>query len=87
MKRILWAIPVFATLGCVVLPRRGDDLQPFVAAAGRYSLMAAQKPAPAKVCENCRGLGKVGDGKVFVVCPVCKGGTTKPCATGSCTPR
>jgi hypothetical protein len=70
---------VFATLallpGCVALPRRGQDLQPFVAAAGRYALMQSgtAKPAPSGRCENCRGAGKIGDGTVFVVCPICKG--------------
>ena len=61
-------------LGCVAFPHR--DLQPFVSAAGSYSMMASGSAAPepdAKVCSNCRGLGKVGDGKVFVVCPACKG--------------
>ena len=24
-------------------------------------------------CENCNGTGKVGDGTVFVICPVCDG--------------
>lgn len=24
-------------------------------------------------CENCSGTGKVGDGTVFVICPVCDG--------------
>ena len=24
-------------------------------------------------CENCNGSGKVGDGTVFVICPVCDG--------------
>lgn len=64
---------LFSTLGCVAFPR-GADLQPLVAVSGRYALM--EKPAPPEPsgqCENCRGLGKVGDGRVFVVCPACKG--------------
>ena len=24
-------------------------------------------------CENCRGTGKLGDGKIIVTCPVCNG--------------
>ena len=75
MSRLVAAL-MFASLasGCVAFPRR--DLQPFVSAAGAYSLMksgsSAPEPTP-KACANCRGAGKVGDGKVFVVCPVCKG--------------
>jgi len=29
-------------------------------------------PTPTK-CENCNGTGRVGDGRVFVPCPVCGG--------------
>ena len=57
-------------------------------------------PAPSGVCENCDGKGKVGDGRVFVECPVCEGtGKSKTevapvespkvqesCADGSCAP-
>jgi RecJ-like exonuclease len=52
-----------------------EDLRPFVAVAGRYSLMATAKPAPAPStdCMNCRGTGKVGDGTVMSKCPVCNG--------------
>ena len=66
---------VAAPFGCVAFPRGESGLQPFAAAAGRYSLMESgtASPAPAGRCENCRGAGKIGDGKVFVVCPICKG--------------
>jgi hypothetical protein len=30
-------------------------------------------PAPSGKCENCNGTGKIGDGRVFVPCPVCGG--------------
>lgn len=58
-------------------------------------LSNAPPPAPPKpeVCENCNGTGKVGDGRVGVTCPVCKG-TGKPvksvlisnCPDGKCKP-
>jgi hypothetical protein len=60
-------------------------------------LRNAPPPAPAPAsdkCENCNGTGKVGDGRVSVVCPVCKG-TGKPvksvlvrpdCPDGKCKP-
>ena len=34
------------------------------------------------VCENCSGTGRLGDGTVSVVCPVCEG-TGKPVQPGS----
>jgi hypothetical protein len=30
-------------------------------------------PKPSTVCDNCNGTGKLGDGTVFVKCPVCDG--------------
>lgn len=72
MSRLLAALMFASLAGCVAFPRR--DLQPFVSAAGAYSLMGSGSSAPEpKVCANCRGAGKVGDGRVFVICPVCKG--------------
>jgi hypothetical protein len=71
-----------------------EDLRPFVAVAGKYSLMSQSKPAPAPsgVCSNCRGLGYLSDGRVRSECPVCKGtgkATTSaalapPCKDGKC---
>jgi hypothetical protein len=82
--KTLVAILMFATAGCVSFPRR--DLQPFVAAAGRYSLMARKAPpAPQpSVCANCRGAGKIGDGRVFVTCPVCNGTGKTKCGPNGC---
>lgn len=68
-----------------------EDLRPFVAVAGRYSLMADKKPGPAiqTDCSNCRGTGKVGDGTVMSKCPVCNGtgkvlSSAAPCKDGKC---
>ncbi len=36
-------------------------------------------PAPkSDVCENCDGTGKIGDGRIVMQCPVCKGTGKKP---------
>lgn len=44
----------------------------------------APSPAPAgDACENCNGTGKIGDGRIVMTCPKCKG-TGKACATGVC---
>jgi len=70
-----------------------EDLRPFVAVAGRYPLMADTKPAPAiqTDCSNCRGTGKVGDGRTMSTCPICKGtgkvlSSAAPCKDGTCPP-
>ena len=68
-----------------------EDLRPFVAVAGRYSLMIDAKPGPAiqTDCSNCRGTGKVGDGRIMSTCPICKGtgkvvSSSAPCKDGTC---
>jgi RecJ-like exonuclease len=70
-----------------------EDLRPFVAVAGRYSLMTDAKPAPAiqTDCSNCRGTGIVGDSRIAQKCPVCKGtgkvlSSAAPCKDGTCPP-
>jgi DnaJ-class molecular chaperone len=38
-------------------------------------------------CENCSGLGRLGDGRVSTICPICKGTGKKPkaaCVNGRC---
>lgn len=81
---------VFAFLfsGC---SSAAEDLRPFVAVAGKYSLMAQARPAPAikTDCQNCRGLGYLSDGRVRSECPVCKGTgkivpSSAPCKDGKC---
>ncbi len=43
-------------------------------------------PAPkSDKCENCDGTGKIGDGRIVMTCPVCKG-TGKSCPDGKCKP-
>jgi DnaJ-class molecular chaperone len=38
-------------------------------------------PTPASdKCENCNGTGRIGDGRIVMTCPVCRG-TGKPTAT------
>lgn len=76
-------------LGILAMHRRPTPAPPVV-----------PMPTPSGVCENCDGKGKVGDGTVFVTCPVCDGsGKTKTevkpveapkvkdaCADGACEP-
>lgn len=63
--------PMLATLGCSPLR---EDMTSFVAVAGTYSLMEADAAGgDSSVCKNCGGTGRVGDGTIFVPCPVCQG--------------
>ena len=71
-----------------------EDLRPFVAVAGRYSLMTDKNPAPAikTDCSNCRGTGVVGDSRVTSKCPVYNGtgkvvSSSAPCKDGTCPPN
>ena len=81
------AVLVVLLAGC---SSASEDLRPFVAVAGRYSLMAQANPKPpaSDVCSNCRGLGYLTDGTVRTVCPVCKGNkaasSSAPCKDGKC---
>lgn len=59
--------------------------------AVRLQAEIAPSPAPASdKCENCGGTGKIGDGRIVMTCPVCKGTGKKtnatPCTSGSCRP-
>ena len=58
-------------------------------AAVRISAEIAPAPASDK-CENCDGTGRIGDGRVIMTCPVCRGTGKKDrsvlCTTGSCQP-
>lgn len=44
----------------------------------------APKPTPDAKCKNCLGTGKIGDGRIVLPCPVCKG-TGKACQDGTCS--
>ena len=50
------------------------------ATAGTVVLKAPSTPS-SDTCENCSGTGRLGDGTVSVVCPVCEG-TGKPVQPG-----
>jgi hypothetical protein len=54
-------------------------------------MLVFQQAGPAKPvsdsCENCSGLGRLGDGRVSTICPICKGTGKKPkaaCVNGRC---
>lgn len=97
-----YAIVLVLLAGCVQNVDTVGDLQPLLAVGGAYGVVQvknAPKPAPApkpepvvpRVCESCRGLGYLGDGRVKIPCPQCspqpKGkASTSNCPGGVCRP-
>lgn len=90
MKRLLLLV-VFA--GCS--PQVDvDGIEPFVATAGYYSILASATPAPSPapvqgdVCPACYGRGIVGDQTNMVKCQRCNGtGKLTTCRSGTCSTR
>ncbi len=84
-----------AFVGCVASLPRGDTsiTADLACEASRCIVQARQglppTPAPSDVCGNCDGTGKIGDGRIVLECPACKGTGKKPktaptCTTGTC---
>jgi hypothetical protein len=76
MTRVFATIGVvFATIGCGQKPEPRQDLRPFVAVTGFYSVQAAAAPKPAPVVKctegcKCKGTGKepTGGGETVAAC-------------------
>ena len=71
-------------VGCVAsMPADDGTTADLACEAARMIVKARTQKGPApkpvgEACENCKGTGKVGDGRVSVVCPVCDGSGKKP---------
>jgi DnaJ-class molecular chaperone len=67
---------VFAR-SCTLAPPMPNDAEIVADLACETARMAVQlEKSPANTsdeCENCHGTGKLGDGQIVTVCPVCKG--------------
>lgn len=78
-----WILPfVVVLVGCVATLPGDDSLTADIAAeTARMVVQLRQQipPTPAgDKCENCDGTGKLGDGRIVTVCPICKGTGKKP---------
>ena len=78
-----WLLPFIVSLvGCVATLPGDDSLTADIAAeTARMVVQLRQQipPTPASdKCENCDGTGKLGDGRIVTVCPICKGTGKKP---------
>lgn len=83
MKRLLLALAL--VFGCVSTVPAGEFLN---LATGILAMRKPKPapvtpgpaPAPSGICDNCNGVGKVGDTKTMVTCPVCGGSGKKTTA-------
>jgi DnaJ-class molecular chaperone len=75
MRFLLCFIVVLA--GCIAtLPDDPSVTADLACETARMIVQLRQEIAPTPArdkCENCDGTGKLGDGKIVTVCPVCKG--------------
>jgi DnaJ-class molecular chaperone len=81
--------------GCVnaTAVDRPDIVADLACETARMSVKLSQEMAPAPksdTCDNCDGTGKIGDGRIVMTCPVCKGTGKRAksvlCTSGSCKP-
>jgi hypothetical protein len=70
---------LLAVVGCVASIPDDPSLTADLAAETARMVVQLRHDAPAptppsgEACENCGGTGKLGDGRISVPCPICKG--------------
>lgn len=68
--------------GCVdQQPERPDIVADLACETAVMAVKLSQEMAPAPAsdkCDNCDGTGKIGDGRIVMECPACKGTGKKP---------
>lgn len=82
---LVW-LCLFFLIGCIPEPDppSADEYQPAVAVAIGIAHRGTSKPDTPdtpddnEICSNCGGTGRLGDGTVFVDCPMCDGPATTP---------
>ncbi len=82
MKRSA-VLMLVVVLGCLrtAAVDRPDIVADLACETARMSVKLSQEMAPAPksdTCDNCDGTGKIGDGRIVITCPVCKGTGKKP---------
>jgi len=78
-----YALLLVVVIGCVnsAASDRPDIVADLACETARMAVRLSQEMAPTPAsdkCTNCDGTGKLGDGRIVTVCPICKGtGKTK----------
>ncbi len=77
------ALLLVLVIGCVssAASDRPDIVADLACETARMAVRLSQEMAPAPAsdkCTNCDGTGKLGDGRIVTVCPICKGTGKKP---------
>jgi DnaJ-class molecular chaperone len=77
------ALLLVLVIGCVssAASDRPDIVADLACETARMAVRLSQEMAPAPAsdkCQNCDGTGKLGDGRIVTVCPICKGTGKKP---------
>lgn len=95
LSRILLLAFVAGCLNAAAVDR-ADIVADLACETARMAVGLSQEMAPAPAsdkCDNCDGTGKIGDGRIVMTCPVCKGTGKRaksvlatPCTSGSCKP-
>lgn len=88
--RAFMAVMVVVAVGCDIPVSVSQDVDAAITAelaceASLAVVSLRNKPSPDKPasgqCDNCNGTGKIGDGRIVMVCPSCNGTgkkTTRP---------
>ena len=95
--RTRYALLLAFVAGCLnaAAVDRADIVADLACETARMAVGLGQEMAPAPAndkCDNCDGTGRIGDGRIVMTCPVCKGTGKKtksvlaPCTSGSCRP-
>ena len=95
--RTRYALLLALAAGCInaAAVDRADIVADLACETARMAVGLSQEMAPAPAsdqCDNCDGTGRIGDGRIVMTCPVCKGTGKKaksvlaPCTSGSCRP-
>lgn len=88
MKNFVLASAAAAAIGSGYFTAEDTpDVSAEIAVEAALDQFREAKPPANAVCENCRGTGKIGDGRVVYDCPICGGDGKAKCEGVKCLLR